>query len=201
MVTKQAMASGKENYLLVDLENISKVNLTNLNGIAKVLIFVGSSQSKIDFDLVYTTHSLEKKVQWIKIKGNGKNALDFHITFYLGQISSENKKAKFFLLSGDKGYDPLIAHLHQLKIGCQRIASVLEIETQSQSSGSSIDEVIRHLSTIEKSNRPRKRKTLEAFISASFKTLGKPEIEQAINQIFELKLAQVDIKGNVSYLT
>lgn len=190
-----------ENYLMVDFENISVVSLSNHSRIAKILIFVGRLQTKIDFDLVDLTHSLEKKVQWIKIEGDGKNALDFHIAFYLGQISSEKKAVKFFVLSKDKGFDPLIHHLHTLKIECQRITNVQEIEGGPSSNGATIEDVIRHLSTIQRNNRPRKRKTLETFISSSFKALGETVIEDAINMLFEKRLAQEDASGKITYLS
>ncbi|WP_370868178.1 PIN domain-containing protein [Sulfuriferula sp.] len=47
---------------------------------------------------------------WIftsKIEGTGKNALDFHIAFQLGRTIETAPQTECFVLSKDKGFDPL----------------------------------------------------------------------------------------------
>jgi len=52
----------------------------------KILIFICQSQNKIPFELVIAAQNFGSQLEWIKIDGNGPNALDFHIAFYLGEI-------------------------------------------------------------------------------------------------------------------
>ena len=104
------------NYVLIDLENIQPEHLSVLAGQNfKVLVFVGQNQSKISFDLVSAVQHLGKNAEYIKIQGNGPNALDFHIAFYIGQFSAENGDSHFHIISKDKGFDPLIKHLESKK--------------------------------------------------------------------------------------
>ena len=105
------------NYVLIDLENTQPEHLSVLAGQNfRVLVFVGQNQSKISFDLVSAIQHLGKNAEYIKIQGNGPNALDFHIAFYIGQFSTENSDSHFHIISKDKGFDPLIKHLESKKI-------------------------------------------------------------------------------------
>ena len=72
-------------------------------------------------------HSLGGNGSYVRISGNGPNALDFHIAFYIGKLSAENPDAYFHIISKDKGFDPLIKHLREQKISCSRSSSVSEI--------------------------------------------------------------------------
>lgn len=56
----------------------------------------------------------------IKLSGNGSNALDFHIAFYLGVLAVRDSAAYFHIISKDTGYDPLIRHLRAKNIKAHR---------------------------------------------------------------------------------
>ena len=60
-------------------------------------------------------------------RSKGRNALDFHIAYYIGRLVAEDPNAYFHIISKDKGFDPLIEHLRNEKIFCSRSPSVLEI--------------------------------------------------------------------------
>ena len=93
----------------------------------KVIVFVGENQSKLSFDLVLAVQNLGENAEYIKIKGNGPNALDFHVAFYIGQLSKENSDGHFHIISKDKGFDPLIKHLESKKILAQRHKDINEL--------------------------------------------------------------------------
>jgi hypothetical protein len=77
----------KTNYLLLDYENIHPKNLSLLDGHPfKVLVFVGANQTKVPLELAAALQSLGKDAKYIKISGNGPNALDFHIAFSIGEL-------------------------------------------------------------------------------------------------------------------
>ncbi|MFM7440698.1 MAG: PIN domain-containing protein [Snowella sp.] len=76
----------KTNYILVDYENIQVQNIALLNREPfHVLVFVGVNQAKILFDLAIAMQQLGERGTYIKIEGSGRNALDFHVPFYIGQ--------------------------------------------------------------------------------------------------------------------
>ncbi|HWX68938.1 MAG TPA: PIN domain-containing protein, partial [Steroidobacteraceae bacterium] len=75
---------------MVDLENVQKVDLSQVPGDARVTIFYGVTQKKLPEELVVQAQPLGVRLKWIKISGQGPNALDFHIAYYLGQELASN---------------------------------------------------------------------------------------------------------------
>jgi len=67
----------------------------------KVLVFVGANQTKVPVDLVKTLQPLGANANYIVVSGNGRNALDFHIAFYLGDLANMDSGGFFHLISKD----------------------------------------------------------------------------------------------------
>ena len=57
----------------------------------------------------------------IRIARTGKNALDFHLSFYMGYIASRQPGARFVVISNDKGYEPMLDHAEELGFAATRI--------------------------------------------------------------------------------
>jgi hypothetical protein len=68
-----------------------------------------------------------QRVDFQKIEGAGKNALDFHIAFQLGRIIETAPKTECIVLSKDKGFDPLLAYLNKNGLHCRRISTMDEL--------------------------------------------------------------------------
>lgn len=105
-------------YVLIDSENVplESIALPKLDlKQYRFLIFLGPSQNKLDADFVVFVQRLGPFAEYIKLHSGGrnqKNALDFHIAFYLGlMVTLEERKASFRIISKDKGFDPLVQHL------------------------------------------------------------------------------------------
>ena len=157
-----------KNYVLIDLENIQPKNLAILaNHPFKVFVFVGANQAKLSFDLATAMQGLGDNAQYIKISGNGQNALDFHIAFYIGQLSVQDPGAHFHIISKDTGFDPLIKHLTVRKIRVQRERDLAEIPalriTDASSNDEKVSAIVRNLAGRGQS-RPRKIGTLDNTI-------------------------------------
>jgi hypothetical protein len=117
----------RTNYVLVDFENVQPGNLDALHGGPfKIVVFLGTNQ-KPTWEVVNAVQPFGADGRYIKISGNGKHALDFHIAYYVGRLAAESPDAYFHIISKDTGYDPLIEHLKELKIHCKRSASISEI--------------------------------------------------------------------------
>ncbi len=190
-----------EKFLLIDYENIQKLDLSDVPDNTLVRIFVGQSQKSIPIELVKQAQRFGHHLEWIKIEGQGKNALDFHIAFYLGKLQKEHKTASFIILSKDKGFDPLIKYINKLKGDCKRINSLFELcgITNNFSNDQNLQRTIELLSKIEKSKRPRKRVTLSKHISSIFQNkLDDSEIDKIIDYLFIEKLIS-EIAGKLSY--
>lgn len=116
------------NFILVDFENVQPDILASVTQ-AKfgVIVFVGASQTKVPFEIAAALQQMGPDAAYVKISGNGKNALDFHIAFWIGQLSARYPSAAFHIISKDNGFDPLIAHLKERGISAARRPSISEI--------------------------------------------------------------------------
>jgi hypothetical protein len=193
----------KTNYILVDYENVQPRNLEILNGHpVKVIVFVGANQAKIAFELASSLQALGDKAEYVKIVGNGQNALDFHIAFYIGQLAERDPNSYFHIISKDTGFDPLIKHLKTKKILVQREKDLAEIPILRIADATSVDEkieaIVKSLSARGHA-RPRKVKTLANTINSLFmKTLEESELASLIEELNKRQYIAVD-QGNVSY--
>ena len=191
------------NYVLIDYENVQPKNLEILSHHSfKVFVFVGANQVKIPFGLAAAMQNLGDNARYIKISGNGSNALDFHIAFYVGQLSLQDPEGYFHIISKDTGFDPLIKHLRGLKVRVQRERDLAEIPILRISSATTnedtINAIIKNLAGRGQS-RPRKVKTLANTINSLFtKKLEDKELDDLIKILRERKYIVVN-DSNVSY--
>lgn len=127
-------------YILIDFENVkpSAAELKLIRGSDyRVRLFHGPHQNKIDTDIAKALQPLGIQVEFIQCERAGKNALDFHIAFYLGcmlqgsgsaamppRVMSPGKSASFFIVSKDSGFDVLLDHIRTLGYSAARVESV-----------------------------------------------------------------------------
>ncbi|MDP2033942.1 MAG: PIN domain-containing protein [Polaromonas sp.] len=124
-----------KNLVLVDFENKQKVDLSALDSSYRAIVFVGANQNPPKAARMKKTAHRFERVDFMKIEGSGRNALDFHIAFQLGRILETEPETSCYVLSGDKGFDPLIAHLTKNSLlQCKRIESLAELHVPATSS-------------------------------------------------------------------
>jgi hypothetical protein len=149
-------------------------------------------------------------VELLKVKGQGKNALDFFIAYYLGVYTNRNKELKFTICSNDQGYDPLIKHLGENGInitrrktdnGQKNIENKSEIKifpkSQKQLSLFAIDKdykkAFSNIKNMPAKNRPRKLKGFEAHLKTLFhETVKVEKIKEIINEFKKCKYIEVE---------
>lgn len=118
-----------KNVLLVDFENRPKLDTSSLDSSYKVIVFVGVNQNTDKLKKRINQKNKDSQVEFINVMGAGKNGLDFHIAFKLGQLAEASPGINTYILSADKGFDPLISHLDMIKRPCKRIESISELAT------------------------------------------------------------------------
>jgi len=120
-------------YILVDFENVQPPDMGLLSGEQYQLrIFRGPHQNKLDFDIAESLQPHGDRVKYIQSDRHGKNALDFHIAFYMGRLLQEleangtaaNSNTRFVVISKDGGFDALISHVQSLGYGAMKAASI-----------------------------------------------------------------------------
>lgn len=116
-----AATSTVETHVLVDWENVQlkESDLRALvSEVTEVWIFHGPNQ-KVDSE---SYESFGPKATPVKIARSGKNALDFHLSFYMGYIASRHPDARFVVVSNDKGYGPMLEHAEELGFSARQAA-------------------------------------------------------------------------------
>ena len=188
----------RTNYLLVDFENVTPEAIELLPPDQfKVLVFVGAQQTKIPIDMAAALQQFGTRAEYIRITGHGRNALDFHIAYYLGQLVSNDSLGFFHILSKDAGFDPLIEHLREKKIFIDRVDSISRIPLIRVANCNSVtdraDMVLTRLIQM-KSAKPRTLKTLSSTIASLFqKKLTEDEVTEIIQHFVNLQ--QLEITG------
>lgn len=171
----------KTNYVLIDYENVQPEAMAVLREEHfKVIVFVGANQAKVTFDVASALQQMGDRAEYVKITGNGSNALDFHIAYYIGKLASIDPDAYFHIVSKDSGFDPLIQHLKAKKILACRSKDVTEIPlVKAANSKSPTDRLAVVISDLQRrgSAKPRTVKTLSSTINGIFqKQLSDQEI-------------------------
>ncbi|MGD8275590.1 MAG: PIN domain-containing protein [Thiohalocapsa sp.] len=191
------------NHVLIDFENVQPKNLALLVGKGyRVHVFVGENQTKLPFELVDAMQQLGDAGRYVKIAGNGRNALDFHIAFTLGELVHADPEGYFHVISRDTGFDPLIKHLRRQGFEAHREQDLAEIPPlrtpATVAEGDKVGVIVKNLAGRGQS-RPRKVKTLTNTIYSLFKPkLDEGEVDQLIRDLQEQGYIELD-GDKVSY--
>jgi hypothetical protein len=185
----------RTNYVLIDYESVqpSQLELLNRDGFV-AYVFVGKAQTKLSFETVSAIQDLGERAKYVKISGAGPNALDFHIAFYIGQISATDPEAFFHIISKDKGFDPLIEHLREQKVFSVRSETIGEIPIIRASTAKTPKERMGFVVNRLKSgnSKPRTLATLRSAIDAMlYKQVGEPDVQAVIDQMIKAGLVIV----------
>lgn len=189
----------KTNYILVDLENVQPDNLhLIIKHNFKVMVFVGANQTKITFELASALQALGKRAEYIKISGNGPNALDFHIAYYIGQTAATDANSYFHIISKDTGFDPLLQHLKTRKITVLRhndVANIPLLKTMLASNLKERKDIIIEFLHSRGSAKPATLTALSNSIDHCFgKTLNPQQISDLIAQLTKQNYIKVENK-------
>jgi hypothetical protein len=170
--------------LFVDLENVQKIDLSSVPADIRVMVFYGTTQKKLPEDLVVQAQPLGARLSWIKISGQGPNALDFHIAFYLGQTLANDPAAECAILSRDTGFDPLVRHLRALGRSCRRATAIGEaFDSPPPTQSDHFDRLLRLLR--KEQARPTRRKGLIGKVKSWFPQLTDDARLALIQRLFD----------------
>ncbi len=193
----------RTNYVLIDYENVQPESLSGLDAEHfNVLLFVGATQTKIRYEVAAAMQELGERAQYVKIAGNGSNALDFHIAFYIGHLSAGDTAAYFHIISKDTGFDPLIQHLKEKKVSVVRSKAIEDIPLLKAANSKSLPEKVAvAVANLKQrgASKPRTVKTLSSTISSLFqKQLPEEELAELVAELQKLGLVIVT-ESRVTY--
>lgn len=209
----------RKNYILIDYENRPVKSLALLKEEHfQVMIFLGVKNTKLSTEFVLSKEDLGERAEYIRLEKAGENALDFHIAYYLGQIALKDPSGYFHIISGDKGFDPLISHLKSIGVFSARSESIEQmpcfaVNTIKEKKENSVPKtkLIKSISLSEngkiainhliglKASKPRKLKILKSTIHAKLgKNIASNIVDTVINELSVLKYLTIDVQ-NISY--
>jgi len=120
-------------HLLIDFENVQPQNLDNLptDGI-HIWLFLGAVHKSLPVSLVKSLLRFGERAHLVQLQKTGKNALDFYLSYYLGQITATDPEAQIGILSRDGGYDVLVEHILETRQakGIVRLTDIDEVQHQ-----------------------------------------------------------------------
>ena len=194
-------------FVLVDYENVQPKNLDLLVKQPFVVrVFVGANQTKVPVNLAAAMQKLGNRAEYVFISGSGRNALDFHIAFYLGELAAQHPKTEFFVVSRDRGFDPVIRHLNEERdVRSRRVADIAEIPSLRISAGTSQEEQIRLIvKNLRSRGRsvPRKVSTLKNTIrSLIAEKLSDEQLDSIVAALKKQRLIEVNNNSVRYHLT
>jgi NTP pyrophosphatase (non-canonical NTP hydrolase) len=125
-----------DTHVLIDWENVQPKDddiRSLVPDVTDIWLFHGPNQKG-----VAAKHaSFGDKATPVKIARTGKNALDFHLSFYMGYIAARHPDARFVVVSNDKGYAPMLEHAVELGFSARQVGfgrSGADVEAASTSS-------------------------------------------------------------------
>lgn len=207
--------------LFVDYENVPKVDLSGLPGDVTVPFFFGASQRTVPTAFLKEALKLGERFVPIDIEGQGKNALDFHIAYYLGEYLKSAPDADCVILSRDKGFDPLVRHLAGRGFKVRRVGTLGDAfgsaepaparsrakrtaaarpraETRAEPAHAprhpELDRAVEKLRRMPARNLPQRRKALAATLHSAFaRKLDAAAIEHLIDAL--VRAGRVRVSG------
>ena len=115
----------KTNYVLIDFESVQPRSLSLLMPDQfRVYVFIGPNNARLPREVVLSVQALGDRAQYVELEKAGPNALDFHIAYYLGKLTSNDPSGFFHIISKDTGFDPLVLHLKGKDIFARRSESI-----------------------------------------------------------------------------
>ena len=161
-----------------------------------MVLFVGAKQPKIDLgDKKYDSPI---QLVLVQLKATQSNNLDFHLSYYLGRYDGEAPAGiSFDIISNDKGFSPLIAHIKVNGRACKqvKVAAAPSLKNQivkATPAPSPKSKLISFITATHKNKRPKKVASLRNHIAAHMGIKGNEiAIQNHINQLVNEKIIRI----------
>ena len=190
-------------YVLIDLENVMPDDFSRLNREdVRTYLFAGKLQEKIKLATVMAVQPLGDKVRWVQMAGSGKNALDFHLAFYLGSLFAKDPKSVYYFVSNDKGFDPLVDHVKSLGGTAARIGDLKKIPAPAKgvaAQKASAKMTVKMMADDLKARKCKTAQRVKNAIRSFFNKQDPAEVDRIYDMMVKKGLMTVDTNGHVSW--
>jgi len=119
-------------HILVDFENVqptaADIGLVRGDGV-RLAIFRGPGQKKYSADVAEAWQPLGGNVTFVHCSKVGRNAVDMHIAFHLGELVAASRggaggRARFVIVSKDTDFDPLLLYIRAQGFEASRVSTI-----------------------------------------------------------------------------
>ena len=119
-------------HILVDFENVqptaADIGLVRGDGL-RLAIFRGPGQKKYSADVAEAWQPLGGNVTFVHCSKVGRNAVDMHIAFHLGELVAASRgsaggHAHFVIVSKDTDFDPLLMYIRAQGFEASRVSTI-----------------------------------------------------------------------------
>ena len=190
-------------YVLIDLENVMPEDFSRLNREdIRTYLFAGKMQEKIKLATVIAVQPLGDRVKWVQMAGSGKNALDFHLAFYLGELFAKDPKGTYYFVSNDKGFDPLVTHVKTLCGTITRIGDLKKLPALAKADVAQKPPAKTTVKMMADDLKARKCKTAQRVknaIRSFFNKQDPEEVDRIYDMMVKKGLITVDVNGHVTW--
>jgi hypothetical protein len=208
-------------HVFVDFENVPVIDIGLIAGhTSKVTLLIGKRQQKLDLALVRQIHRLAGQVEMVEVGASGRNALDLTLAHYLGRAVERESGTTFAVVSRDKDFDPLIAHLKETGVAvsrhdsfsalpflspAKRVTPAKASPAKSPPAGrtAQLTDRLAKLAArlrVEKAPRPRTKARLLALINTDLGgKLTDSEKQAMLAELVSLGVLTVDAAGKIVY--
>lgn len=217
------MLHAPTHFVFVDFENVPEVDLIGIKEQpVHVTLLLGNKQKKLDLELVKQIKAFTAQVDLVEVGGTGHNALDLTLACYLGRAIERAPTAMFAIVSKDKDFAPMIAHLGGQGIEVARYDSFAALtflphrkplvmpkspttskaaSTTKKTTEDRRNKVIARLKNPHARNRPADETALRAHIrSALGKEASDEKVDGIVSELVEDGHLIIDPRGKASYL-
>ena len=200
------MTKPRTNYIFVDYENVQMVDLQLIREKpVKVVLVVGDRQKNLPVSLVRLAIEIgREQVEILESGCTGKNALDLVLAYHLGRRAKEDPDGYFHILSKDKAFDALVAHLKEADVRALRTEVFDQIPVLRDVKTIPLAERVRQvkdrIGKLKADGRPKKLKKLQSMIHSQFhKQLNESDVDAVVTGLKKDKAITVSDKDSVSY--
>ena len=189
----------KTKFILIDYENVHTFSSADFAVLKEdeiiVKLFLGVHNKEIGVDLVDTMLPIGSRVELVRLKAGGTNALDFLIAFYIGKLWSHQPESTFYIISKDADYNALIKNLKTIGVDVYRRTCIADITKDEPAATPSMDALAATaIATLRKNpHRPSTPKKLRNVLNVK-KQLSEEQLLELMGALS--KNGVVQIVGN-----
>jgi hypothetical protein len=196
-------AMSKAKFILIDYENVhtsSPADLAVLKGEEfAVKLFLGVQNKEISVDLVDALLPMGSRVELVRLKAAGANALDLLIAFYVGKLWQDDPASTFFIVSRDRDFDPLIKNLKAIGVDVHRRSCIADVEKDVPAATPLMSDLVATatVALCKNPHRPSTLKKLRNVLNVK-KELSEDQTVELIGALASSGLVQI-VGNKVSY--